>query len=244
MVTKTRNSAGRGGTGQGLTEERILEAALKIIDNNGLAKFSVRDVARALGVYPTALYWYVKNRDEILARVISYATRDIASPDVDQDWRDWLRAFLGSYRKSVQQHPNIAPLIGAQLIANGGIRADMIDRILTVLTKAGFADELLIDAYNVVISAQVGFVTQELAQLPADDLEAWAEAHRKRISTIDVMAYPTLARHLPAMANRAFILRWSNGSTVPLDSSFDLFVDVVILGLEQKLSMSKAKTKA
>ena len=36
-------------------------------------------------------------------------------------------------------------------------------------------------------------------------------------------------------ANKAFIVRWSNGTEVPLDTSFDLFIDVIILGLEQSL---------
>jgi hypothetical protein len=49
------------------------------------------------------------------------------------------------------------------------------------------------------------------------------------------MENPTLARYLPKLANRAFIMRWTNGTRVPLDSSFDMFVDVIILGLEQKL---------
>jgi TetR/AcrR family tetracycline transcriptional repressor len=48
-------------------------------------------------------------------------------------------------------------------------------------------------------------------------------------------ARPTLARYLPKLANKAFIMRWSNCVEVPLDSSFDMFVDVIILGLEQKL---------
>jgi TetR/AcrR family transcriptional regulator, tetracycline repressor protein len=53
---------------------------------------------------------------------------------------------------------------------------------------------------------------------------------------MDVMEHPTLARYLPKLANKAFIVRWSNGVEVPLDSSFDMFVDVIILGLEQKLN--------
>jgi TetR/AcrR family transcriptional regulator, tetracycline repressor protein len=39
----------------------------------------------------------------------------------------------------------------------------------------------------------------------------------------------------PAFANKAFVLRWSNGTEVPLDSSFEKFVDVIISGLEEDL---------
>ena len=220
---------------KGLTEQKIVAAALEQIDAVGLSKFSLRDVARALHVYPTAVYWYVNGRDELLGRVVAFATRDVVPPAVGADWKACLREMFNRYRRAIQQHPNIAPLVGTQLRANGGIRADLIEGVLSLLVAAGFSDELLIDAYNVIIGALVGFITQELAAMPSENPTKWAEIHRKRISTLDVMAHPTLARYLPKLANKAFIMRWSNGVEVPLDSSFDMFVDVIILGLEQKL---------
>jgi len=220
---------------KGLTEERVVAAALDLIDQTGLSNFSLRDVARSLNVYPTAVYWYVKGRDELLGRVVAYATRDVAPPAASNDWKALLREMCHRYRRAIQAHPNIAPLIGSQLRANGGIRADLIDRLLSALVSAGFSDEQLLDAYNVVIGALVGFVSQELAALPAESPAQWAEAHRKRIATLNVIEHPTLARNLPQFANRAFIMRWSKGSEVPMDSSFEMFVDVLVLGLEQKL---------
>jgi TetR/AcrR family tetracycline transcriptional repressor len=224
---------------KGLTEERVVAAALQQIDEEGLSRFSLRDVARTLRVYPTAVYWYVKSRDELLGRVVAYATRDVAPPAAGSDWKTSLREMFNRYRRAVQQHPNIAPLLGSQLRSNGGIRADLIERVLSVLVAAGFTDDQLVDAYNVVIGALVGFICQELAALPSEDPSKWAAMHRKRISTLDVMQHPTLARYLPKLANKAFIVRWSNGTEVPLDSSFDMFVEVIILGLEQKLKIRR-----
>ena len=40
-----------------------------------------------------------------------------------------------------------------------GIRADLIEGVLSLLVTAGFSDEQLIDAYNVIIGALVGFIT-------------------------------------------------------------------------------------
>jgi TetR/AcrR family transcriptional regulator, tetracycline repressor protein len=236
MKTRARKRIVSPPEEKGLTEQKVVAAALEQIDAVGLSKFSLRDVARALDVYPTAVYWYVKGRDELLGRVVAYATRDVTPPAVGADWKACLREMFNRYRQAIQQHPNIAPLIGTQLRANGGIRADLIERVLSLLVAAGFSDELLVDAYNVVIGALVGFISQELAAMPSENPGKWAELHRKRVSTMDVMEHPTLARYLPKLANKAFIVRWSNGVEVPLDSSFDMFVDVIILGLEQKLN--------
>lgn len=218
-----------------LTRERLWAAALEQIDRRGLESFSLRDLARTLGVYPRAIYWHVKNRNDLLSGMVAYALRDVYPPASSADWKTWIRKLLHQYRKALQKHPNIAPLIGASILSGGGIGVGTIEVILSVLSAAGFEGEGLMDAYNVVVAAQVSFITLELAALPLEDIVSWAEEHKKQISTLDVLRFPVLGRHLPMLANRAFMLRWSNGTEVPLDSSFKLFVEVVINGLERAL---------
>jgi len=224
-----------------LSKELICATALKLIDRKGLTQFSLRDVARSLGVYPRAVYWYVANRNELLSEVVGFALREVYLPPSNQSWQEWLRNLFHHYRDVVRLHPNIAPLIGASMLSPGALVPETIERILTVLSEAGFPDDQLADVYNVVIAAQVGFVTLELATLPSDDTETWSKDQKTRIGTIDVLRYPMLGRHLPALANRAFILRWTNGTEVPLDSSFGKFVDVIIRGLEQLLPANRGK---
>jgi AcrR family transcriptional regulator len=217
-----------------LSKDKVVGAALALIDANGMAAFSVRDVARSLGVYPTALYWHVPGRNAMLAEVAAHALRDIVPPIDPDDWREWLRGLFRRYRAAVRRHPNIAPLIGAQLVSNDGIDARMIDGILSALTHAGYGGGDIVEAYNVVIATMCGFVTMELAPLPAEDPQGWAAALERRVRAIGTLDHPTLARHLPAMANRAFIVRWQNGTDVPLDRSFEAFIDSVIRGLAER----------
>jgi TetR/AcrR family transcriptional regulator, tetracycline repressor protein len=218
-----------------LSKEVICCAALELIDRKGLEQFSLRDVARSLGVYPRAIYWYVAGRSELLSEVVGYALREVYPPAADGDWKEWLRKLFIQYREAVRLHPNIAPLIGASLLSASALVPESIERILAVLSEAGFPEQHLVDVYNVIIAAQVGFVTLEFAMVPDDDSPNWSAEQKKRIGTIDVLRYPLLGRYLPVFANKAFILRWDNGSRVPLDSSFSRFVEVIIAGLEQLL---------
>jgi AcrR family transcriptional regulator len=216
-----------------LSKERIVAAALAQIDRDGLAAFSLRDVARTLGVYPTALYWHVPGRNALLAAVVEHALRDIWRPRGRLTWQAWLRTLFHRYRAAVRRHPNIAPLIGAQLVSNAGIGPELVERILAVLAEAGFAGDRLVDAYNAVVAAKVGFVTMELAAVPDEDRARWAAAMRARLGDVDPVRLPVLARNLKRLGNRAFILRWENGTTVPLDRSFKLYVEAFIAGLER-----------
>jgi len=221
---------------KGLTRERIVAAAIEQIDQNGLTAFSLREVARQLDVYPTAVYWHVPNRDALLAAVVE-ATMAGVTPEIGKlGWQDWFRELFQRYRKSVQQHPNVAQLVGAQLVSNASLSPLLIDRILAALLQAGCDEARLVDMYNVVVATMVGFATLEFAPLPVDDLATWTRQLQEKVHEIRALEYPTLARHLPALANRAFIVRWQSGSEVPLDSSFETFVEVAIAGMERMLA--------
>jgi AcrR family transcriptional regulator len=219
----------------GLTKEKIVAAAIEQIDRNGLMGFSLRDVARSLGVYPSAVYWHVQTRDDLLASVVEATMADVAPPPGKLVWQDWFRRLFTRCRDVIREHPNVAPLLGGHLVANASLSPGMIDRILAVLVKAGFKDDQIVDMYNVAIATMVGFATLEFASMPTDDPAKWAAQLQEKVSAIPALEFPTLARYLPAMANQSFIVRWQNGADAPMDASFKAYVETAIAGMEQAL---------
>lgn len=239
-ATASRTRAKKGGaTGSGLSKERIVAAAIEQIDRNGLMGFSLRDVARSLGVYPSAVYWHVATRDDLLASVVEATMADVAPEPGKLSWQDWLRELFSRCREVIRRHPNVAQLLGGQLVANASLSPGMIDRILSVLVAAGFKDDQLVDMYNVVIATMVGFSTLEFASMPTDDPAGWAAQLQEKVRSIRTLEFPTLARYLPAMANRSFIVRWQNGTEAAMDSSFRAYVETAIAGMEQALSRAR-----
>ena len=228
MPTHRTNRAPRASA---LSKGKIVAAALALIDKNGAADFSLRDVARRLGVYPTAIYWHIPGRNALIGEITAFAMRDIVPPVAPRHWRAWLKGLFRRYRAAVRRHPNIAPLLGAQLVSNIGVDARMVEGVLSALTHAGYRGRGLVDAFNVVVATMSGFVTMEFGPEPAEDPRGWAAEAERRVRALGTIEHPVLARHLPALANRAFILRWQNGTKVPLDRSFEAFIDSVIRGL-------------
>lgn len=217
----------------GLSRDAIVHAALAEIDGKGLGVFSLRGLARSLGVNASVIVWHIGNRDVVVAEVISLVLRDVVPPRLPgQPWQAWLRGLFARFRDAVRRHPNTAPLIGADTVSN--LRPDLalVEAILSVLVEAGVPDGRLCETYNAVQAALVGFVTQELAQMPTEDLPSWQSGIQANLATADAARYPQVARLLPQLANRAFILRWQNGATAPMDGSFELFVDFIVAGLE------------
>lgn len=215
-----------------LSRTLIVQTALALIDRDGLDSFSVRNVAKALDVFPTAVYWHVGDRNRLLSDVVTHVLADLPPRRVPARWQDWIRQLLVRYRRTIRQHPNVAPLIGAQLVSNGSLDFRLVEGILACLSRADFKEQRLIDGYNVVMAGMVGFTTQEFASVPADETEGWKSTMRRSIAAVDKRAYPRVAAHLAAMTNQAFLLRWENGVTAPLDGGFDMFADALIAGIE------------
>jgi TetR/AcrR family tetracycline transcriptional repressor len=228
------------GSAPALSAERIVDVALAQIAERGLERFSLRDVARALGVYPTAVYWYFRSRNELLAAVCAAAQRDIVPPPREGEWQPWLRELFRRYRQAMHRHPHLAQLVGAQMLSNASLDLTLVDGILHMLQQAGCPEAQLVDLYNAVVAALCGYATIELAPLPAEDPDGWAADLQQRVHQIPAIGHPVLARHLPRMADRSFVLRWTPGRQQPLDGGFDAYVDVFVAGLAARIAAARA----
>jgi TetR/AcrR family tetracycline transcriptional repressor len=217
-----------------LDRERILAVTLTLIDRDGVPALSMRELAKALDVFPTAIYWYVPNRNELIAGAVALALGGVSaglSNRAESSWQERLRSLLTRFRAAVRKHPKLAPVISTELISNSPLDLPMLDHVVAALEDAGFEGAGLVDAFNVVIAAMCGFVTLELASPPEKDPH-WAQAHRKRLAEIPRDDYPALNRHVARLKNKAFIVRWSSGTSKPMASSFAAWLDVIIGGLE------------
>ena len=62
-----------------LGPEAVVEAGLHVLDEVGLAAFSMRAVADRLGTYPATLYWHVGNRATLLAAVLDRVLSEMST---------------------------------------------------------------------------------------------------------------------------------------------------------------------
>lgn len=236
MATDVKKKSRRRDSEPSLTRSFIIETAIKIIDRDGTEAFSMRNLAKELNVYPTAIYWHIANRNMLIGAVIDTLLVDLVPEDFEEDWQQGIIGLCRNYRQRIKLHPNIAPLIGSQLVSNTSLDFRMIERILAALEKAGFKGNNLRAAYNTVIAAMVGYTTQEFSLVPPDGKEKWSESIRTAIEDVDEDQYPTISDNLDQLKNQSFIMRWENGTTSSLDDGFELFVNSIVTGLASTLN--------
>ena len=213
-----------------LTVGTIFVKSLALIDERGIANFNIRDLASTLGVTPAAIYWHVPNRNALISGAINLAFEGVAANLPGDKWQERLHSLLHAFRQVLRRHPNLAPFVAGEMAYNASFDAELLDEIVAILEDAGFAGTALAEAFNVVIVAMCGFSTQEMAT-PVSGQD-WQDLCKQRINSVDQKRYRSLGRHLDVLANNALILRWSSGITQPLDGAFDMWVTVIIAGME------------
>ena len=219
-----------------LSKDSIMHVALGLLAEKGIDAFSIRDVARNMETYPSAIYWYFKNKNALLGELLSDAMATVPPQEKGLAWDAWLRQLFYNYRNMVKQRPYMAELIGGRLLSNAYQEPALLEGILGTLEKAGFSQQQVVPLYNTVISCMCGFASMEFGQLPKEDQVEWQAALRTGAEEVDGETYPHLAKYLPNMLNQAFVLRWQNGYDNPLDDSFEQYVKVFIDGLKAQLS--------
>ncbi len=213
-----------------MDRRQIAVAALALIDADGLTAFSLRNLAKALGVSAAALYWHLPNRNAVLAEVVALVIAGV-SPQEPLPWQTYLRELIAAFRAALHRHPNAAPLLGAAIVTNSATDLALVEGILSALDQAGFAGAKLVAAYNATCAAMVGFAVEELCPVP-DDAAAWQHDVQARLAGVSAAELPLLSRNLPLLADQAFMLRWRSGVSVALDSGFACYLDIFIAGLE------------
>lgn len=126
----------------GLDRERITGATVRLLDAEGLARFSMRRLAAGLGVTAMSLYWYVDTKHDLLELALDRALGELlprtapAGPvaPVRDGWPSRLRSLACGYRRLLAQHPWVAPLTAAY--PNIGPHARAFDSALQRLLDA------------------------------------------------------------------------------------------------------------
>lgn len=109
---KSRPRSSQRNANNGLTEHEIVERTLWLIRTHGMESLSMRKLAGELGVAPMSLYHYVKNKDELLERVVDTLLARVPTPAPHKHgWRKQLRTYAMTLIEQLAWHRGIARLV-------------------------------------------------------------------------------------------------------------------------------------
>lgn len=197
---KANRAGGRGGRSGGvaggvwlrtpraqrdaLTLDRIVAAAVDLLDAEGVAGLTMRRLAERLAVAPPTLYWHVKTKDDVLDLAVDAIFAEVPVPT--GPWREAVRALVLSWRATMLRHPWSPPLLGRPALGPNVL--ERTEFLQSALSSAGFSGVHLATATHGLANFAIGSALTQTTWHSAAMLDA-ARAHlRARADD-----YPTLA---------------------------------------------------
>jgi AcrR family transcriptional regulator len=126
-----------------LTREAIIDAALRVLDRDGMDGLSMRRVGEELGTGAASLYWHVRNKEELLQLLFERVTQEIELPEPDPArWQEQLRELARRMRRVMTRHRDIAR-ISLGRIPSGPTLAVLSEWLFTLLRPVGIPDRAI-----------------------------------------------------------------------------------------------------
>ena len=213
---------------QPLTRERILRAALEVMDQEGLEAVTMRHVGRELGVEAMSLYRYVKGKEDILDGILETVMAEFEFPKETGDWEADVRAGARAWRRLMIAHPTVIALFAeSKHPASSPERLRPMEWAFEILGRGGLSEDEVVHAFRAIGGYIMGSVLNEVANpVPGmGDRDHRAE-HAQLAGALPPTEFPNLVRLLPLMAE------------CDAEVDFEFGLDLLIAGLRAKVDSS------
>jgi AcrR family transcriptional regulator len=235
MTARTRKQQAEDAPRERLTRDRVVEAALHLMDTEGLDAVSMRRVAREVGVEAMSLYHYVRDKEDLLDGICGLVMRDFRFPDEDRPWIDVARDGAREWRRVLRDHPNVIALWADRQRPMTDLDSLMpMEFAMRVIQRAGIDPREGVQVFNVLGGYIMGVVLMEVgAMFAAGTTSKGAEGPRLGlaekvpdevfIEQLDAERFPCLIGALPYLAD------------CDPDEQFDYGLELLLAGIQARV---------
>ncbi|MER6998590.1 TetR/AcrR family transcriptional regulator C-terminal domain-containing protein [Streptomyces sp. NPDC000410] len=218
-----------------LTREQIVRTAVELLDADGLEGLNMRRLGQLLNSAATAVYWHVKNKDNLVTLAGDRIWDEIKLPDLDTvDWRTAATSMATDLHAMFTRHPWFVQAFASHLFYGVG-KARHDDHNLAVYEAAGFvgaeADQAAATVFTFVLGNATGdaataSLTRRLSRDGGNAEDALRDAMGQ--ATEVAMQFPRLRSRLEGAAAAEY-------AAAPEDT-FEFGLQALFDGLENRLA--------
>lgn len=140
-MATSKGQEAKGGPGRPkMPFERIVGAALEIVDTHGADALTLRALAQSMGSSTATLYRHVDSRSDLLGHVVDRVIGEAQFDALAEEGMPWPQScarLATALFGAIARHPNAAPLL-IETIPTGPNAMAFRERCLAVLLAAGF----------------------------------------------------------------------------------------------------------
>jgi AcrR family transcriptional regulator len=206
-----------------------VDAALALIDAEGIDALSMPRLARQVDAGVMTLYHYVGSKSDLLEAVALRAIaevrlRDLHATDASAILLDWGRGL----REVLLAHPGVAGVLAHQAVMGHGIFRGM-EALLGSLQRTGLGVEPAVRAIYAVLIYTLGFVLWETPRVHEQPPSAYAVQWRAEFARLPEDQFPNVARAL------------SHLGTLASEAQFEFGLQALVNGLTEVRSSSASR---
>lgn len=209
---------------EALSQERILHAAVRLADEDGMEATSMRRLADALEVTPMALYKHVANREDLVDGMVDTIIREIIPIETCgtqlADWRTALRARILAARHVLAARPWAVEAIETRQESSPTVLAYM-DALIGIMRHGGLSPDLVHHAMHALSSRMWG-LTRDVFPTPAVPVEP---TERQIMMNQVALEYPNIAEMATTVT--------ASGAGCDADTEFEFALDVLLDGFDR-----------
>ena len=219
-----------------VSREAIVDAAVRLLDAEGLAALSMRRLAEELGTGAASLYWHVGSKDGLLDLVLDQiiGEQQVPAPDPGR-WREQVKDVARAQRRISLRHPYVVRIpIGRIPMGPNALR--LTEGVLAILRAGGLPPQLAVQGYLLLIATINGFTVDETGV--EDNEPAEPEGGYKASDPASVQEAADMARDyiasLPAGAFPNMVELAGEFALSDPDERFELLIDIFVDGLARR----------
>jgi AcrR family transcriptional regulator len=224
-----------------LTRNRIVTAAVELLDAEGLEGLNMRALGKRLGSAATAVYWHVGSKANLIVLAGDHVWNEIPLPDLSTtDWRTATAEMATDLHAMLTRHHWVVQAFGSYVIFGPG-KARHDDHTLAAYEAAGFtsaqADQAAAIVFTFVLGNALGpAASASLSRKRSRDDANYAEDVQHSMSQARELAaeFPRLRARLDTPA--------ADYAAAP-ENTFELGLQVILDGLEGRLKAPTSPTR-
>lgn len=186
-----------------LTREQVVEAALRLADEEGLEALSMPLLARRLECGVMTIYGYVRDKDDLLDAI---ALRGLADVRLERPLPEEPAAALAAWGRALRQtllaHPSLPVIFLSRTVLGPGIFHG-VEALLAALARAGMPPATGARAVYATLIYATGFAAWELPRALRQPEAEYAAAWRSAYAAQPTEAFPLTGSVLDELARVA-----------------------------------------
>jgi TetR/AcrR family transcriptional regulator, tetracycline repressor protein len=179
----------------GLSRDAVVDRAMTLADVEGLDAVTIRRLGLEFGVTPMALYWHVKNKDELLDAMGDELYAGLRLPtEADSPWYEQLREVVAELVASLRRHPGSLSLAYRRVVTSEPGLA-LTEHTLDLLRLAGFSVRQSAELATSALQTAIMLVGSEPGAeqgVPEDEVGARLDAKRAALNELPIDRYPRI----------------------------------------------------